>query len=201
MKTFTAKTLEDVLSLAILDFGVTNEEELIYEVVEEKKGLFKKTVTIQVYEFSDVIEYALDYLTKVIAAFGIESELTPTIDDDIIHIAISTNHNSILIGKNGRTLQALNEIVRLALAVRFKKRIRVLLDINEYKIDKYAKVVSIAKRVAREVQKTKVDAVLDPMPADERRVIHKALTRYTNIKTESVGTGRNRQISIKYIAE
>lgn len=201
MKTFTAKTLEEALNLAILDFGVTSADELIYEITEEKKGLFSKKATIQVYEMSDVIDYALDYLTKVIAAFEIESELTPTIDDDIIHIAISTSHNSILIGKNGRTLQALNEVVRLALSTRFKKRIRVLLDINEYKIDKYEKVVSIAKRVAKEVQKTKVDAVLDPMPADERRVIHKALTRFSNIKTESVGSGRNRQISIKYVAE
>ncbi|NCU33558.1 MAG: KH domain-containing protein, partial [Candidatus Moranbacteria bacterium] len=138
-------------------------------------------------------------LKKVILAFEIAPEFAPTINEDIIHIEISTNHNSILIGKNGRTLQALNELVKLALSVRFKKRIRVLLDINDYKSEKYTKVISIAKRAAKEVQRTKVDALLDPMPADERRVIHNALSHFNNIKTESTGAGHHRQIAIKYV--
>jgi len=199
MKKFTAKTTEEALELATLDFGVTNTESLIYEVAEEKKGLFKRSVTIQVFEYSDFIEYAIDYLKKVILAFEIAPEFNPTIDEDIIHIEISTNHNSILIGKNGRTLQALNELVKLALSVRFKRRIRVLLDINEYKTEKYTKVISIAKRTAKDVQRTKVDALLDPMPADERRVVHNALSHFDHIKTESTGTGHHRQIAIKYV--
>ena len=70
------------------------------------------------------------------------------------------NHNSILIGKNGKTLLALNEVVALALYVKFKKRIRVLLDINDYKQERYRKVVVLPKRVAGEVAKTK--AIRDP---------------------------------------
>ncbi|HKM11392.1 MAG: R3H domain-containing nucleic acid-binding protein [Bacilli bacterium] len=199
MKKFVAKTIEEALDLATLDFGINNSDDLIYEILEEKKGLFKRSVTIQVYEYSDLIEYAIDYLKKVILAFEIAPEFAPTINEDIIHIEISTNHNSILIGKNGRTLQALNELVKLALSVRFKKRIRVLLDINDYKSEKYTKVISIAKRAAKEVQRTKVDALLDPMPADERRVIHNALSHFNNIKTESTGAGHHRQIAIKYV--
>lgn len=199
MKKFVAKTIEEALDLATLDFGINNSDDLIYEILEEKKGLFKRSVTIQVYEYSDLIEYAIDYLKKVILAFEIAPEFAPTINEDIIHIEISTNHNSILIGKNGRTLQALNELVKLALSVRFKKRIRVLLDINDYKSEKYTKVISIAKRAAKEVQRTKVDALLDPMPADERRVIHNALSHFNNIKTESSGAGHHRQIAIKYV--
>ncbi|MDD2398391.1 MAG: protein jag [Bacilli bacterium] len=199
MKKFVAKTIEEALDLATLDFGIYNSDDLIYEILEEKKGLFKRSVTIQVYEYSDLIEYAIDYLKKVILAFEIAPEFAPTINEDIIHIEISTNHNSILIGKNGRTLQALNELVKLALSVRFKKRIRVLLDINDYKSEKYTKVISIAKRAAKEVQRTKVDALLDPMPADERRVIHNALSHFNNIKTESTGAGHHRQIAIKYV--
>ena len=57
----------------------------------------------------------------------------------------------------------------------------------------------MAKRIAHEVQKTKQTATLDPMPADERRVIHNCLTNMPHIKTESTGFGKTRQIQIIYV--
>jgi spoIIIJ-associated protein len=112
---------------------------------------------------------------------------------------MDTNHNSILIGKNGRTLAAINQLVKLAATTRFKRRVRVLVDINDYKNQRYSKVISIAKRVAREVRKTKIDVTLDPMVADERRAVHNALSNYTNIATESVGERNDRRIVVKYV--
>ncbi len=198
MKTFTAKTLDDAIALALKD---TNEtiETLMYSVIEEKKGLFSKRAEIAVYELSDVIEFAEDYLKKGIAEFEISAETKATLVDDIIRIQINTEHNSILIGKNGRTLQAFNELTRLAVATKFKRRFRILLDINDYKDGKYSKVESIARREARQVQRTRATVTLDAMPADERRIIHNALAGMPNIKTESVGEGRRRQITIKYV--
>ena len=57
----------------------------------------------------------------------------------------------------------------------------------------------MARRIAHEVQKTHQDATLDPMPADERRIVHNALTNMPNIKTESSGFGKNRQVNIIYV--
>ena len=57
----------------------------------------------------------------------------------------------------------------------------------------------MAKRVAHDVQKTKATATLDPMPADERRMIHNALSTMPHIRTESVGEGKHRQITIRYV--
>ena len=170
----------------------------IYDVLEDKKGLFKSSIKVSVYETTDYIDYAVKYLKTVVEALGFKPEFKTELDGDVIKIEMSTNHNSILIGKNGRTLLALNEIVLVALTAKFKKRIRVLLDINEYKIDRYRKVVSITKRVAGEVAKTKQDATLEPMPSDERRAIHNSLSEYRNVTTESIGSGRERQIVIRY---
>ncbi len=197
MRIFEAKNLDEVLKLASEDLGI-QVEDLIYDVLEEKKGLFKSSIKVSVYETTDYIDYAVKYLKTVVEALGFKPEFKTELDGDVIKIEMSTNHNSILIGKNGRTLLALNEIVLVALTAKFKKRIRVLLDINEYKVDRYRKVVSIAKRVAGEVAKTKHDATLDPMPSDERRAIHNALSDYRNVTTESIGTGRERQIVIRY---
>jgi len=65
MKTFSAKTVDEAISLALLDLGGQSVEDIIYEVIEEKKGLFSKQATIRVYEVSDIIEFATEYLKKV----------------------------------------------------------------------------------------------------------------------------------------
>ena len=74
------------------------------------------------------------------------------------------------------------------------------MDINNYKTDRYDKIKGIAYRVAKSVQKSHVSATLDPMPSDERRVIHNFLSEMANIRTESEGDGRGRRVKIIYDA-
>jgi spoIIIJ-associated protein len=198
MKTYTAKTLEDALAQAEKELNIPAQD-LSYKIVEEKAGLFSRKLVVEVYETADAIAFAEAYLVKTISQFGIEVKTKTELKDEIIHITLDTPRNPILIGKNGVTLQALNELVRLATSSKFKKRFRILLDINDYKEAKYDKVVAIAKRIARDVVRTQHDVTLDPMPADERRVVHNALTGMPNIKTESVGEGHHRAICIRYI--
>lgn len=201
MKEYNAKTVDDAVKQASEDLGIA-EEEVIFTIKEEKTGLLSKKAVIVVYELSDAIEFAEEYVKNVVESLGVTGVKTSTsLEDDIIRIQIDTDHNPILIGKNGVTLQALNEIVRLAVSGKFRRRFRILLDIGDYKESKYARVASIARRSAKEVQKTHVDVTLDPMPSDERRIVHSALAEWSNIKTESSGEGRNRAVTIKYIGE
>ena len=199
MKNYSAKTVEDALKLASEELGIS-EENLTFKVLEEKKGLLSKKAVIEVYELTDVIEFAENYIKNVIESLGIEGVKTKTsLEDDIIHIEIDSDHNPILIGKNGVTLQALNEITRLAVSGKFHHRYRILLDIGDYKDAKYSRVAAIARRTAKEVQKSKVDVTLDPMPSDERRIVHNVLTDFSHIKTESSGEGHRRAVTIKYV--
>jgi spoIIIJ-associated protein len=200
MKKFSGKTVEEAIELAVREYGISAEE-LNYEVTEEKKGLFSKSATIAVYLPSDVIEYAEKYLRTLIEDVGLSFESNSVLEDGIIKISFNTSHNAVIIGKNGRTLQAYNEVVRSAVHYHFKKYYRILLDINSYKDEKYAKLERMAKRIAKEVQRTHVNAVLDPMSSDERRVVHNALGGFNNIRTESSGTGHRRQITICYVEE
>lgn len=191
---YIGATIEEALENAAQDQGV-EVSELVYDVVGENEAC----VQIEVYEIVDIIEYAQNYLKEAIQSVGVDCRVTPSIKDDIIRLKIDSDHNSILIGKNGKTLQSLNELTRIAVSNHFKHRYRVLLDINGYKDDKYDRLCKMARRIAHEVQKTKVTAVLDPMPADERRVIHNTLTNMPNIRTESKGFGKQRQIQIIYV--
>ena len=198
MKVYTGKTVEEALEAASAEQGVATND-LIYSVLDKKKGLFAKKIQIEVYDFSDVVRFAEDYILNVIDNLGIESTLHTTLDDDIIRITIDSTHNPILIGKNGKTIQALNELVKLAVSNHFKKRFRILLDINGYKDEKYSRLKRTARKFAHEVQKTKTTYTFDPMPADERRAIHNACSGMPNIRTESTGEGTHRQVQIIYV--
>ena len=200
MKKYSGKTLEEVLTLASEEL-LLDKENIKYEVIEEKKGLFSRHIEIAVFEISDVIEYAKEYLKRIIEDLDLTVNFKETYEEGIIHLTLDSNHNSILIGRNGHTLQSLNELVRNAIYHHFKIRYRILLDINGYKDEKYSKIVRIAKGVAKNVQKTHIAATLDPMTSDERRIVHNALSSFKNIKTESSGKGHHRQITISYVEE
>lgn len=197
MKEYVAKTLEEALNNASSELGV-EVKDLIY-VANEKNGIFSKKVVVKVYELPDVINYAEEYLLNAIDNLGIESSVKTSLDDDIIRITIDSTHNPILIGKNGRTLQALNELVKLAVSNHFRRRFRILLDVNGYKDSKYDRLARIARRTAHQVQKDKQTYTFEPMPSDERRAIHNACSGMPNIRTESIGEGTHRQVQIIYV--
>lgn len=200
MKEYSAKTVEEAVAKASQELGVA-ESKLVYQVTEEKTGLFRKSAKICVYDIEDARVYAEEYLKKMITEMGIDVEVSGIVEDDIIKIVLDSDHNPILIGKNGKTLQGLNELTKLAVSNKFRRKYRVLLDVADYKTEKYDKVTRIAIRTAKEVRRSRMDAELDPMTPDERRVVHNALSSFRGVRTESIGEGPTRHICIKYVKE
>ncbi|MCB5496067.1 hypothetical protein, partial [Mediterraneibacter gnavus] len=79
--------------------------------------------------------------------------------------------------------------VKNAVSNTFKKRFEISVDINGYKEDRYKKVASMAKRFGKQVLRTKAEIKLDPMPADEGRVMHQEVSTYAHSKTGRHGEG------------
>ncbi len=198
MKEFTAKTVEEAVETAASELQI-DPKKVIYKVVEEKKGLFKKSATIAIYDQNDAASYVEEYLTNALKALGVEITAEAKVEEDIIKVSIDSPRNPILIGRGGKTLQSLNELTKLAVSNKFRHRYRVLLDVGSYKEDKYEKVVRVAKRAANDVLESHFDIQLDPMTPDERRVVHNALSDMEHIKTESTGEGKDRAIWIRYV--
>ena len=124
----------------------------------------------------------------------------PAVENEPAEIIVITDKSDTarLIGKGGVILAAFNTLVKTAVSNTFKKRIELSVDINGYRQDRYKKVASMAHRLGRSVQKNRVDVKLDPMPGDERKVIHQALANMNYVRTESSGEGRNRFLTIIY---
>ncbi|MCQ2771839.1 MAG: KH domain-containing protein [Bacilli bacterium] len=198
MKQYTCKSLEECLAQASSDYGVS-ESQIVYKLIEEKKGLFSKKTVIEVYDANDAADFAQEYLQTAVGGMGIEITSSAVVEEEIIKVTIDSERNPVLIGKGGKTLQALNELVRLAVSNKYHHRYRILLDVGGYKEDKYSRITYLAKKAAKDVLRSKVDVKLDPMTPDERRVVHNALNSMPHIKTESYGEGADRAITIKYI--
>ena len=196
MNLYTGKTLEEALDKAADDQNV-DIEYLQYRILKQNED----EVEIEAYFVADVIDYVKGYLNTVLTNMNLTVELNAKYEGEVINVNIKTDHDAVLIGKGGKTLQALNELVRVAIHTRYDKHYKILLDIGEYKEEKYEKLIQMARRYAKEVQQTKTKVTLRPMPSDERRIVHGALANYHNIKTESVGQGKDRRLTIYYVEE
>ena len=95
MKTYEAKNEEEVIQLACQDLGVTPEE-LTYEIIEEKKGLFSKKIVIQCYTEDMIREYIENFVRKTLTNMEFEVETVSYIQDGRIYCNVNTNNNSIL---------------------------------------------------------------------------------------------------------
>ena len=210
MKQYTGRTLEEVLN-AIANEQGCNVEDITYNVIEEEKGgIFgiHKSVTIEAFTSKDVKEFIFDYLGAYFTELNQGVAIEIIVDSNkerenelLYRVILDAENNAIIIGKNGQTLRAISTVLKAAVNATFKKRIDLVVDVNHYKEDRYKKVKSIAKREAINVQRTHVDCELDPMPNDERKVIHQYLQDFHNITTVSVGEGAKRHLCIKYVAD
>ena len=207
MKQYTGKTLEEVLDNITLEKKCTKEE-ITYTVVEEKKHLLGigNSVTVEAFVPGDVKEFIFDYLgayfTELNQGVSIEIIIEKQKESsDLYRVILDAENNAIIIGKNGQTLRAISNVLKAAVNATFKRRINIVVDVNHYKEDRYKKVKGIAHRVAREVVKSHIDAELDPMPNDERKVIHQYLQDFKGVETVSIGEGNMRHLVIKYKEE
>ena len=201
MNKYEGKSEEEAVKAACADLGIADPKTLNYQVISVKKTLFSKTVTIGIYSINDVIVFADDYIKRCLRALGLEGSTEAKYEDGVIKLNIVTAKNKNVIGRNGDTLRSINELTRSACFNRFGGHYRILLNCDGYKEVKYSKFASVARRYARDVQRTHETIILDPMTSDERRIIHQALAYMPNIKTQSLGTGHKRHVTIQYVPD
>ncbi len=199
IKRYSGKNLDDALAHAAKEKDV-QVSDLTYYVIEEKKGIlgFGAEVIVEAYALNDVSLFIKTYLSNFFSHFDPQAEITVDRQGEVYKVLINASNNAILIGKAGQTLQSLVSVVRSATSSEFKRRFVINVDINNYKVDRYEKVRLMAARIAKQVQRTRITATLDPMPNDERKVIHQELQKVKNIKTESEGDGPKRRLKIMF---
>ena len=195
---YTGKTREEAINNATIDLQETENNLIIKEISETKGGLFKsKKVEIEVIEKRQIQKYIKEYLIKLVKDLGFNANIEMKIKEDIPTYTIYSDNDSLLIGKNGKNLKALSTIINQHIVKEWGKSYKFVIDINSYK-EKHDKSLEIlAKRIAKEVASTKIEAKLDSMNSYERRIIHNTLTNNKKVYTESEGEEPNRYVVVK----
>lgn len=194
---FSGKTYDEALKKALKTLNA-NENEVIIFSEEKKAGLFKGTVyELTVTPLTEIVEYIKNYLDSILSAMELKVTYETKIRDKKIEIKMYSDDNPILIGKGGKTLTNLQIVVRQAVKVQFGTAPSITLDVENYKDKQIMYLEKTARRLAKEVTKTKIAIEMDNMNSYERLVVHNALTNFKGVYTESVGEEPNRHVVIK----
>lgn len=191
---FICKNLEEGMELAVKFFHLS-EEKIFLNVLEETKNEMKVEALVD-------INLALEgkrYIESILQAMNIEYQLEVRSlnNEHEIYYNVHTNENPLLIGIKGKTLEALQTLVRNLLQIYTKEQLVVNVDIGDYREHRKHQLEILSTKVAKEVVKTKVPVKLKPMSSYERRIIHNKLSEWRDVYTESEGEGTERAIVIK----
>src|SRR5256886_4790491 len=117
--------------------------------------------------------------------------------EPVTHNIQGINENlGLLIGRRGETLSALQLLVSLIVGHRTKRRLRIVVDAENYRLRREENLRSLALRVAQQVRNYRRSIALEAMPPHERRIVHIALAESRDISTESIGEGEERRVVI-----
>lgn len=169
--------------------------EMFYNI-EEEKNILKKSKIVACTKF-EVAEEVENYLKKIIKDLGIDVDFQKEILDNKIILKMSSSNNSILIGKNGRTLESLKTLATAYISNNYGLKIYLLLDVEDYQEIRKKRLESMAIKIAKEVQSANIETTLENMNSYERRIIHNVLKDFNGVTTESLGDEPNRHIIIK----
>ena len=185
---------EEKCRLKCLDeLDVYNNEILTREYEENDKFV------MEVVKKEDVKLFIKNYLTEVTKSIGIDTKFEINEDEDIFNVKMFSNNNPLLIGKDGRTLTSLQNLIRQTLSSKIKFNVKVNLDASNYKAKKEKFFEKDIKNIINEVIQTKSQTKLDPMNSYKRRIVHSIASEYYNIETESFGEEPERYVVIRYV--
>lgn len=139
-----------------------------------------------------------EFLNNVIKALEMDAGFNVWFEDDYWRADFFGKDIRFIIGRRGETLNSLQLLTNLAVNKQLEDRVRVVLDAEGYRGRREETLRRLARRIADRVQRTKKDVMLEPMPPQERRIIHLELQNNQRVATRSKGREPYRKVVIFY---
>ena len=210
---FEGKTEKEAIDNAVEALGL-DRDQFDVEIVNTEKGGFlnlSKKVTIDVHindqvtdsysmEPENDIEHGItDFVRNVVEKMGIPAEVELQFREaNKIGLKIDSQQGGILIGRKGKTLDALQLLTNVVAHNLTDASLKVIIDTENYRSRREEQLVRLAQKVGDEVKRTRKSKLLEPMNPFERRIVHTTLSDISDIHTESEGEGLHKQVRISY---
>jgi spoIIIJ-associated protein len=166
-----------------------------YTVARQAKEDYKLTQ-------DQIAETARQTLAELLEKMGIECQVAirqeEPVDDESPPTSLDVVGDGVevLIGRHGEVLNALQYITRQIVSREVEHWVNLVVDVQHYKQRRAHSLRQLAESIADRVARTKQPVALEPMPPNERRVIHLALHDHPSVTTQSVGKGESRKVTI-----
>ena len=141
-------------------------------------------------------DVAGDYLERLLDILDVDGDIDLDVEGDRASVAIVGGRLDDLIGPDGATLEALQELTRLAVAQSTGVRSRLMLDVGEYRARRRADLTRLAGESARRVSSSGQPERLAPMNPFERKVVHDVIASAAGVHSESEGEEPNRRVVV-----
>jgi spoIIIJ-associated protein len=194
---YSGKTYEEALTKCLEDQKVLEKDLYIEQDIEEGKLFKAPKVTLKVVSKRDVIIYLKSFIEQLGKLMNIQISSEIKFEEDVIKILLVSDNNAILIGKEGRTLQSIQIIIRQTINNILNQQIKINVDASNYRAKKQNYLEYEIKKICKEVSKSGIEVSLDPMNSYDRRIVHNVVSKFEDLESKSEGTTPNRFVVIK----
>lgn len=170
---------------------------------ETESSLVENPTEVFADEFEEAKEKAFQIVNNLLSKMKVNASVSARIlepeddqDERMVIIEITGNDLSILIGRRAETLNALQYITSLMLNQQLDHWMPIIIDVQGYRFRRERQLRQMARRAADQVVATSRKQILEPMPPNERRIIHLELRYHPFVTTESIGEEPNRKTTI-----
>lgn len=224
---YEGKTEKEAIELAASELNLERDQFDVEILETQKNSLFKKGyVRIKIHTFDDEGNKSsyeddvhenhsrivadplpqgefesklIEFITSVIEKMGYDVKVTVSYrEDKKLGIKLESSHSSILIGRKGKNLDALQLLANIYAGRLGHEEVRVILDTENYRIRREESLVRLAYTTADKVRSSRNSILLEPMNPFERRLIHTTLNDIPDVETKSEGDGLYKQVRVLY---
>lgn len=224
---YEGKTEKEAIEMAANDLGLERDQFDVEILETQKTSIFKKGyVKIRIHTFDDNGKKSFDddrivenhsrivadplpqdefekklteFIASVIEKMGYDVKVQVAYrEEKKLGIKLESSHSSILIGRKGKNLDALQLLANIYAGRLGHEEIRVILDTENYRIRREETLVRLAYTTADKVRSSKNSILLEPMNPFERRLIHTTLNDIPDVETKSEGDGVYKQVRVIY---
>tara|TARA_Y100001960_G_scaffold172265_1_gene180580 strand:- start:1577 stop:2254 length:678 start_codon:yes stop_codon:yes gene_type:complete len=202
----SGKTVEEAIEIGLNELDVNRTEVEIEVVSKGKTGILgirsepAKVILTVVEKPTDLVKVATDTLQKLVARMDVSVfvNLINVHNEEIggPSFEIDGEDAGLLIGRKGQTMRSLQFITTMISSNKLEDQVRIDLDVAGYKSRRYDSLANLAYKVAEQVVDTGNSITLEPMPANERRIIHVTLADDQRVSSVSSGRGDSRKVTI-----